>query len=195
MAKNRQLDRVDHWSKSAKDILLELSTNEQGLSSHEAEERLRKYGGNEFARQTFSSLKILSRQLFNPVFVILLASAGITIFVGEWKQTIAIFVMILLAVVLGFYNEYKAEKTVEKLKRTVALKALVKRDGKLVEIEASNIVPGDIVSFTIGDIIPADMRIFKADDLELNESTLTGESFPVEKTSEPLTLTSPTLNS
>jgi Mg2+-importing ATPase len=192
MAKNRQLDRVDHWSKSAKDILLELSTNEQGLSSHEAEERLRKYGGNEFARQTFSSLKILSRQLFNPVFVILLASAGITIFVGEWKQTIAIFVMILLAVVLGFYNEYKAEKTVEKLKRTVALKALVKRDGKLVEIEASNIVPGDIVSFTIGDIIPADMRIFKADDLELNESTLTGESFPVEKTSEPLTLTSPT---
>ena len=192
MAKNRQQDRVDRWSKTTTDVLSEFSTSEQGLTNKEAQERLQQYGGNVFARQTFSTLKILYRQLFNPVFVILLASAAVTIIFGEWKQSIAIFVMILLAVVLGFYNEYKAEKTVEKLKQTVALKALVKRDGKLVELVAEEIVPGDIVSFTIGDIIPADMRIFETKDLELNEATLTGESFPVEKTSEPLALTTPT---
>jgi P-type Ca2+ transporter type 2C len=127
-------ERLDRWSKSTIDVLSELSTTEQGLTGHEAEDRVKQYGSNEFVRQGFSSLKILSRQLFNPVFYILFASAAVTIFFGEWKQSIAIFAMIILAVVLGFYNEYKAEKTIEKLRQAVALKALVKRDGKLIEI-------------------------------------------------------------
>jgi Mg2+-importing ATPase len=108
------------------------------------------------------------------------------------EQSISILAMIVLAVALGFFNEYRAEKTVEALRRKVSIKAVVVRDGKPSEIDSTLLVPGDLVSLHVGGIVPADMRIVEAKDLHVNEAALTGESFPVEKTTESLELEQPT---
>jgi len=100
--------------------------------------------------------------------------------------------MIVIAVVLGFYNEYKAEKTVQDLRQAVSIKAMVIRDGKSYQIDSKLLVPGDLVSVYVGDLVPADMRIVKSKDLETNESAFTGESFPVEKTADELDIQNPT---
>lgn len=131
------------------------------------------------------------RQLKNPIFVILVACAVVAGVYSELKQAIIILSMIALSVVLGFYNEYKAEKIVENLRQNVAIKAVVTRDGKLCQIDSRNLVPGDIVSMYVGDIAPADIRVVKCKDLQADEATFTGESFPVEKTSESLSLERP----
>lgn len=131
------------------------------------------------------------RQLKNPIFAILVACAVVAGVYSELKQAIIILSMIALSVVLGFYNEYKAEKIVENLRQNVAIKAVVTRDGKLCQIDSRNLVPGDIVSTYVGDIAPADIRVVKCKDLQADEATFTGESFPVEKTSESLNLERP----
>jgi Mg2+-importing ATPase len=99
----------------------------------------------------------------------------------EIRQSIVITVIIGLSVVLGYYNEYKAEKIIEDLRRTVSLRALVIRDGKPSQIDSRFLVPGDLVAVYVGDIIPSDMRIIDSKELEVNESVLTGEPYPVEK--------------
>jgi Mg2+-importing ATPase len=135
---------------------------------------------------------VLLRQFKNPIFAILVACAAIAGFFGEPDQSIVILLMIVIAVVLGFYNEYKAEKTVQDLRRAVSIKAVVTRDGKSSQIDSKLLVPGDLVSVYVGDLVPADMRIVKLKDLETNEATFTGESFPVEKTAERLDIQNPT---
>jgi Mg2+-importing ATPase len=138
-----------------------------------------------------STVQVVFRQLKNPIFAILIACAVIAGVYSELKQAIIILSMIALSVVLGFYNEYKAEKIVENLRQNVAIKAVVTRDGKLCQIDSRNLVPGDIVSIYVGDIAPADIRVVKCKDLQADEATFTGESFPVEKTSESLNLERP----
>jgi Mg2+-importing ATPase len=135
---------------------------------------------------------VLLRQLKNPIFAILVACAAIAGFFGEPDQSIVILLMIVIAVVLGFYNEYKAEKTVQDLRQAVSIKAVVTRDGKSSQIDSKLLVPGDLVSVYVGDLVPADLRIVKLKDLETNEATFTGESFPVEKTAERLDIQNPT---
>jgi len=129
---------------------------------------------------------VLLRQFKNPIFGILIACAVVAGFFAEPEQSIAILTMIALSVVLGFYNEYKAEKIVEDLRQSVSFKAVVTRDGKPSETDSTLLVPGDLVSLYIGDIVPADMRIVESKDLQTDEAALTGESFPVEKTAESL---------
>lgn len=135
---------------------------------------------------------MLLRQFKNPIFAILVACAAIAGFFGEPDQSIVILLMIVIAVVLGFYNEYKAEKTVQDLRHAVSIKAVVTRDGKSCQIDSKLLVPGDLVSVYVGDLVPADMRIVKLKDLETNEATFTGESFPVEKKAERLDIQNPT---
>jgi Mg2+-importing ATPase len=110
---------------------------------------------------------------------------------SELRQAIIILSMIALSVILGFYNEYKAEKIVQNLRKNVSVKALVTRDGKSHQIDSNLLVPGDFLTVYVGDIVPGDMRLVKSKDLQVDEATFTGESFPVEKTSEPLTLEHP----
>ena len=110
---------------------------------------------------------------------------------SELKQAIIILSMIVLSVILGFYNEYKAERIVENLRENVSIKAVVTRDGKTCQIDSKLLVPGDIVTVYVGDIAPADMRLVRAKDLQTDEAAFTGESFPVEKTSECLILENP----
>jgi Mg2+-importing ATPase len=135
---------------------------------------------------------VLLRQFKNPIFAILVACAAVAGFFGEPDQSIVILAMIAIAVVLGYYNEYKAEKTVQDLRQAVSIKAVVTRDGKTSQIDSKLLVPGDLVSVYVGDLVPADMRIVKLKDLEANEATFTGESFPVEKTANKLDIQNPT---
>ena len=169
-----------------------LETREQGLNEEEARRRLKVFGYNELPRQGFSGSRVLLRQFKNPIFAILVACAVVAGFFEQPEQAAAILAMIAIAVILGFFNEYKAEKTVENLRQIVSVKAVVMRDGKSREIDSKLVVPGDVLSVYVGDIVPADMRLVESKDLHVNESTFTGESFPAEKSSDSLDLSQPT---
>jgi len=143
-------------------------------------------------RKAFNWVQVLLRQFKNPIFVILIACAVVAGFFAEPEQSIVILTMIALSVILGFFNEYRAEKIVVDLRKNVSIKAVVTRDGKPSEIDSRLLVPGDLVSVYVGDIVPADMRIVESKGLQVNEAVLTGESFPVEKTSDSLDLKQPT---
>jgi len=140
----------------------------------------------------FSTTRIVIRQFKNPIFAILIACAVIAGLFEAPEQAIIILLMIAISVVLGFYNEYKAERIVEDLRQNVAIKAVVTRDGKSAQIDSRQLVPGDLVSVYVGDIVPADMRLVKCTDLQTDEATFTGESFPVEKMPESIKLERPT---
>jgi Mg2+-importing ATPase len=184
--------RKDYWSFSQKDVYQALETGEQGLTEKEAQRRLKIFGHNDLPREGFSGTKVLLRQFKNPIFAILVACAVVAGFFEQPEQAIAILSMIAIAVILGFVNEYRAEKTVEDLRQIVSVKAVVTREAKSWEINSRMLVPGDVVSVHVGDIVPADMRIVESKDLHANESTLTGESFPAEKSSSSLDLQQPT---
>ncbi len=173
--------RKDYWSLSNEDVCKSLDTYEHGLSEEEAEKRLKSYGRNLLPGKSLSKMKVFLRQFNNSIFVILVLCAVITGFLGELDQSAVILLMIVLAVVLGFYNEYKAEATVETLQHKVSTRAIVIRNGKELEINAEELVPGDIVSVYIGSIVPADLRILSSKEMQANEANLTGEAFPVDK--------------
>lgn len=158
-------------------------TNQKiGLSSAEAENRLKQYGPNEIAEgRRFSALFEFLIRFKNPLIAILLFAALISAFVGDWTSSVIIIVMVLLSVVLDFTNTYKSQKAAEELKEKVHVKASVFRDNKPVGISLPQIVPGDVVELTAGDLIPADGIVLEEKDLYVNESSLTGESFPAEK--------------
>jgi Mg2+-importing ATPase len=161
------------------------------LSNDEVSRRLRVYGKNELPTRAFSSSQVLLRQFKNPIFAILIACAVVAGVFSGLIQAIIILSMIALSVILGFYNEYKAEKIVQNLRKNVSIKAVVTRDGKTLRIDSQMVVPGDLVSVYVGDIVPADMRIVKSKDLQTDEATFTGESLPVEKSSDQLDLQRP----
>ena len=174
------------------EVYQSLESGEQGLSDQEAQRRLKTCGLNELPTHRLSTAQVVFRQLKNPLFVILVACAVIAWRYSEDpKQAIIILAMIALSVVLGFYNEYKAEKIVENLRENVSIKAVVTRDGKACQIDSKLLVPGDLVTVYVGDISPADIRLVRSKELQADEATFTGESFPVEKTSEHLALVNP----
>lgn len=165
-------------------ILQQLNTSVNGLTSTEAEARLEQYGPNDIAREKpLSAWARLFGILRNPL-VILLAVLAIVSFATEnLFSAIMIICMIAIAVVLRFFQERRADKAAEKLKAMVHTTATVWRDGEKKEIELNQVVPGDIVTLSAGDMVPADVRILSAKDLFINQAALTGESLPVEKTS------------
>lgn len=173
----------ENWhSLSIKKTLEELNSNINGLKDKEAKKRLANSGYNELKRyKKVSPLQIFFSQFKNLLVIILFFATALSIFVGETVDAILILVLILILAVIGFIQEYKAEKALEALRKLTASKALVIRNGKEMEIDARELVPGDIVLLQTGDRVPADARIIEAISLELDESTLTGESVPVKK--------------
>jgi len=162
-------------------VLLKTNT-EQGLSIDEAKERLELHGLNTIAEaKTVSPFKILANQFKSPIVFLLLFAAGMSFWFKEWLDGIAILLVLVINAAIGFYMEFKAQKSVMALKKLSSIPAKVLRGGKLFEINAEEIVPGDIVFTEAGDMIPADGRIYKAAQLLIDESALTGESVPVEK--------------
>ncbi len=171
-----------YYEEGVSEVFDDLETGPDGLSSAEAEQRLEKYGRNELdTGHEINPLMIFLAQ-FNDVLVwILLIATAISAFLGEWVDAVAIFVILLLNAVLGYVQEYKAEKAIDELKKLAAPKASVIRDGSPRKVPAEEVVPGDMLQLQSGDKIPADGRIIEADALETQESVLTGESVPVHK--------------
>lgn len=175
-------------SLSIEEVIRILNTDsELGLTEKEAKRRLELYGPNEIPEERrFVALNILLDQVKSLLVWLLIFATVASIMIGELSDAIAITVILVLNIVLGFVQEYRAEKAVELLKKLATPKAKVIRNGIEVEISSTEVVPGDIIVLRAGDRVPADLRLIECVNLKVDESLLTGESEPVEKTTEPL---------
>ena len=150
--------------------------------------RLEEYGPNELVdRGIKSPWKILWEQLTGIMVVILIISAVISIFLHEYMDAIVILIIVVLNAILGFTQEYQAEQAMAALKKMAVPQVRTRRNGKVSETKASQLIPGDIVLFEAGNAVPADCRLIEAVNLQAQEAILTGESEPVNKTTDPFT--------
>lgn len=180
-------DAVEFWDLTLAQLLSQLQATPEGLSTEEAEKRLREYGPNTLVRESrFVGVLQFMRLFTNPLVIILFVAAVVSFVLGEHINALIIVVIILLSVILNFVQEYQAARAVRTLRQQVSIYATVIRDGKEQEIPLACLVPGDIVKLNAGDLVPADARLLEAKDLYVRESALTGESLPVEKTATDL---------
>jgi Mg2+-importing ATPase len=167
------------------EVLARLNTSPGGLSDDEAGRRLAQFGPNEVSRKRPSTVIQFLAHFKNPLVIILLIAAAISVFVGEITSAAIIIFIILASVCLDFYQEYRAGNAVELLKQKITTTSTVVRGGAKKELPISRLVPGDIILLSAGDIVPADARILSSRDFFVNQSALTGEPYPVEKTNAP----------
>lgn len=165
-----------------------LQTNlQKGLSHDEAARRLAEYGPNRLEAATGrTAWRILLGQFKETMVLILLAAAVISYLIGDLKDTLVILAIVVLNAALGFFQEYRAEKAIEALQKMAVPHVHVLRDGEWQEIEATNLVPGDVIRLEAGGAVPADARLVEAVNLQVQEAALTGESVPVDKQTDPL---------
>jgi len=169
------------------ETLQTLNTKETGLSQEEVQKRLQEFGPNELKKEKgISPIKLLLEQFTDILIIILLIATGLSIYLGEITDAIVIIAIVLACAILGFTQEYRSEKALEALKKMTAPTAMVLRDEKEVKVQASEIVPGDIILLYTGDKVAADARIIEAINLKTDEAPLTGESTPVNKKADPL---------
>lgn len=164
------------------------SDSQQGLPTESVATRLRQYGANRLleAKPRSVWLKFLD-QFKNLLVIVLLIAAALAWLIGDLKDAVVILIVVLLNASLGFYQEHRAEQTLAALKQMLAAQARVRRNGQLVDVDATSLVPGDIVLLEAGNRIPADGRLLAAHALEVEEAALTGESHPVGKSTDALT--------
>ena len=174
------------YSQSISQILADLETNnETGLLVNDVKSRLEKYGANELKEEKKKSfLSKIIAQFTDFLVLILIGSAIISFAVGKGDDALVIIAIVIVNAFLGIYQEGKAEKALDALKKMSSPTAKVIRNGHLEVVPASSLVPGDIVSLEAGDIIPADLRLIESSNLKIEEASLTGESVPVEKHSD-----------
>ncbi|MBI4688942.1 MAG: cation-translocating P-type ATPase [Nitrospirae bacterium] len=164
------------------DVLEQLNSSLKGLSSGDVQKRLKEYGPNELKEKKKKTVfMILLDQFRDFMILVLIAAAIISGIIGEPSDTIAIIVIVILNAVIGFIQEYRAEKAMAALKKMATPTLTVIRDGRHANVSASEIVPGDIVTLEAGRFVPADMRLIEAAQLKMEEAALTGESVAVEK--------------
>jgi len=169
------------------DVLKHFSSTIEGLGEEEARTRLARYGPNEIRREhEISPAKIFLSQFSSFIVYILIAAIFISFILHEYIDGAVIIAILIVNALLGFFQEYKAEKAIESLKKMAALQATVIRDGRKMRINSNGLVPGDVIVFESGDRIPADARIIEGYLLEVMESSLTGESHSVRKDSAPI---------
>ncbi len=183
------------YTQSVEDVLRGLGVDAQGLSTHQAQERLAKYGPNKLKEaEKPSLLQRFLTQLKDPMLIILLIAAGVSALTGmlagesEWAEVIIILAVVLLNAILGVFQESKAEAAIEALQTMTAATCKVMRDGKMVSLHSDELVPGDVTLLEAGDAVPADARIIENASLKIEEAALTGESVPVNKALEALGL-------
>lgn len=171
---------------SIQQVLEELQVDQQmGLSEEEAAKRLDKYGPNAFQeKKPKTKVQMFIAQLRDPMIYILFVATAISLFLQEVADAFIILAIILLNATIGMVQEAKAEKSLEALKKLSSPTALVRREGKIYDIEAAKLVPGDIVLLEAGRIVPADLRLINSVNLKIEEAALTGESVPVQKEAE-----------
>jgi len=166
------------------DVLRRLDASEAGLASVEAGRRLALYGPNMLRSHGVSAVSVLARQLRSYLLGLLLVAAVVSAVVGDVTEAVIIGVIMAMSVGLSFMNEYRSEKAVESLHSQIRHLAFVERDGKAVEVNVLDLVPGDVVHLRVGDVVPADLRVLDTHELECDESVLTGESQLSDKTSD-----------
>ncbi len=176
------------WLKAIADLNLTLESGASGLTTAEAEARLAQFGPNIVSAIKKRNLLLQFFSRFrNPLVILLLVASLLSAFTAELTSFIIIVTMVVLSVTLDFMQEYRAERTAEALRKSVAVKATVLRredfngNGKPIELDVEHIVAGDVVILSAGDLIPADGRVIEADDFFVNQALLTGEPYPVEK--------------
>lgn len=171
------------FSKSQEEVFKEMEVvPENGLSSEEAKQRLEKYGFNQLkGKPKKSMLSLFFSQLNDMLIYVLLASAVITFVIKEYTDSAIILLVVVLNAIIGVVQEAKAEKAVEALQKMTTPKSLVRRDGRALEINSEEVVPGDIIILDAGRYVPADIRLYESANLQIEESALTGESVPSTK--------------
>ncbi len=158
------------------------NSSEEGLTSEEAERRLEEYGANVVVREKRNGgLKLLISAIVNPLVILLAVLATVSLLTQDVETAVIIGVMVVMGIVLRFVQEYRADTAAAKLKAMIHVTATVLRDGAPKEVPLAEIVPGDVVKLAAGDMIPADVRLLASKDLFVIQSSLTGESLPVEK--------------
>lgn len=164
-----------------------LETSEEGLSDAEAEKRLKETGRNELrSKPPRTIMQMLKEQIADPMILILIGAAILSAILREWTEATVIFTIVIVNAVIGIAQEKKAQSSLEALKKMSAPTARVLRQGEESVIPAAEIVPGDIVFLSDGDMIPADMRLIESANLKIQEASLTGESVPAEKDADEL---------
>lgn len=167
---------------TTEEVLSKLDSDQKGISSTQAKERLSQHGPNQLESPTKPSpLKIFIGKFKDYMVLVLIFAAIISFIAGETTNAYVILGIVVLVAIIGFVQEYKAEKAMEALREMVAPEADVIRDGQMSTIPAADLVPGDVVFLEAGDKVPADGRILEVTSLQVIESSLTGESMPVEK--------------
>ena len=177
------------WHQLKKEeIFKQIGSGETGLSASEAKHRLHKVGLNELKegkKKTIGGIMLM--QFKDVMILILLAAAIISGIIGDVADTIVILIIVVLNALIGFFQEYRAEKAMEALKQMSIIQTTVIRDGKVTSIPATKLVPGDIILLEAGNAVPADLRIIESNNLKIEEAALTGESHAVDKITDVLT--------
>ena len=168
-------------------IFQRVSSSANGLSQQDAEHNLQKYGTNRLrpAKKKGPLARFLA-QFHNVLIYVLLASGCVTALLGHWVDSGVILGVVILNAIIGFIQEGKAEKALDAIRNMLSLQAMVKRDGRFISLAAEQLVPGDVVLLQSGDKVPADLRLFKARELRIDEAMLTGESVSAEKSTQPV---------
>ncbi len=177
----------DYANDSINALYKEFNTSNNGLTNDEAIIRLKKFGPNEpLTKKRRHPIVQFLLGFANPLVLILITIGIFWIFIGEHVSALMVILMATMSVVIAFIQEYRAKKDAEKLAAMIHIKANVIRDGKVIKLKTKEIVPGDIITLAAGAMVPADLRIIEANDLFINEASLTGESFPQEKFADPV---------
>ena len=181
------------WHSLRRDEVLKvLGSRPSGLSVTEVRARFRQYGPNKLeGKKKVSPVLVFLRQFFSPLIYVLLAAALISFIMESYTDAGVVLVVLLVNAVIGYVQETRAERAMEALIQMAAPRAQVQRDGKVMMLPARQIVPGDILLLETGDRVPADARLLEVSNLKVNEATLTGESMPVDKSTEPIIETAP----
>jgi Ca2+-transporting ATPase len=178
---------MNWYAISVEETLKEIGSKPGGLDDATVRQKLAEHGKNELtAKKKISPLAIFFRQFFDVMILVLIVAAIISSFIGEFSDTIVIIVIILLNAIIGFVQEYRAEKAMEALNKMSAPSSRAIRNGKEVELPSIELVPGDIVLLQEGNSVPADMRLSESESIKINEASLTGESNAVDKKTAPL---------
>jgi len=182
------LEKEPTWhTMSIESVEAALKTGRSGITPEEAKRRLEEFGPNILREKKGpSALMIFASQFKNYLILVLVAAAIIALFLGDFTDALVITIVIILNALLGFFQEYRAEKSIEALKKLTAPHAIVIRGGHQEEILASELVPGDLVLIETGERVPADIRLLESASLEIDEAILTGESIPAKKKAERL---------
>ncbi len=182
---NKKILEISEIKKLSVEALFDkFSSTKEGLSGSSVKDRVEAYGFNEISeKKTNPIVKFLS-YFWGPIPFMIEVAAILSAIINHWEDFWVIFALLLLNAVVGFWQEYKADDAINLLKKKLALRARVLRNGEWGEIPARELVPGDVVRIRLGDIVPADLKLFDGDYLSVDESSLTGESLPVEKHAE-----------